>query len=139
MIIDAVREFLLTCPQLFGKKMNINCLGTKIGSLTIDNVSADASIKKYCDGEELKQAVFVLGVRDRYDENLGANTDVSRLLESVEKWIFKQNLVGNLPKLSENKIKVCGIEVTKSGHLYDTSIANGRWQIEFRVLYLQKA
>lgn len=139
MIIDAVREYLLSCPELSGKKININCLGTKPGSLTVDNVPADATLKKYCDGEELKQAVFVLGVRDRYDENLGVNAQVSELLEKVETWIYKQNLINNLPKISGKEIMAKGVEVTKSGHLYDTSISNGRWQLEFRLLYLQKA
>lgn len=139
MIIDAVREYLLSCPELFGKKININCLGTKLGSLTVDNVSADVTLKKYCDGAELKQAVFTLGVRDRYDEDLGENVHTIELLEKVENWIYKQNLKNNLPRISEDKIDVKGVEVTKSGHLYDTSMANGRWQMEFRLLYLQKA
>jgi len=139
MIIDAVREYLFSCPELSGKKMNINCLGTKQGSLTLDNVPADATVKKYCDGAELKQAVFSLGVRDRYDENLEANTSVSQLLEKIEVWIYKQNLLNNLPVFLDDKINAVAVEVTKSGHLYDTSMANGRWQLEFRLLYLQKA
>lgn len=139
MIIDAVREYLLSCPELSGKKININCLGTKLGSLTIDNVPADATLKKYCDGAELKQAVFTLGVRDRYDENLGENAHTIELLEKVESWIHKQNLKNILPRISEEDISVKSIEVTKSGHLYDTSMANGRWQLEFRLLYLKSA
>ena len=139
MIIDAVREYLQSCPEISGKKININCLGTKAGSLTIDNVPADATLKKYCDGEELKQAVFALGIRDRYDENLGTTPMVGELLEKIEAWIYKQNIKNNLPKISEKEIRVKGIEVTRSGYLYDTSMANGRWQLEFRLLYLQRA
>lgn len=139
MIIDAVREYLLSCPEISGKKVNINCLGTRQGSLTLDNVPADTTIKKYCDGEELKQAVFSLAIRDRYDENLQENTSVSELLEKIEVWLYTQNLNNNLPKLTEDKISPVSIEVTKSGHLYDTSMANGRWQLEFRLLYIQKA
>lgn len=138
MIIDKVREYLLSCPELSGRKININCLGTKPGSLTIDNIPADAVITKYCDGGELKQAVFALGVRDRYDENLQTNVSVTELLEKIEKWLYRQNVIKNLPDFCKKDISTKIVEVTKSGYLYDTSMANGRWQMEFRVLYVQK-
>ncbi len=139
MIVDSVREYMLTCPKLAGKKININCLGTKMRSFSIDNVAADSVIKKYCDGGVLKQAVFTLGVRDRYDEALGENIYVIALLEDVEDWIYKQNIIKNLPNLAnDNMIAKC-IEVTKSGYLHDTSMASGRWQLEFRIIYKQSA
>ncbi len=139
MIIDAVREYILSCPKLAGKKININCLGTKIRSFSIDNVPVESVIKKYCDGEVLKQAVFTLGVRDRYDETLGENLYVMTLLEDIEDWIYKQNIIKNLPVLGGSNMIARSIEVTKSGHLYDTSMASGRWQLEFRIVYRQIA
>lgn len=138
MIIDAVREYMMLCPQLSGKKININCLGTKVQSFSIDNVSKEPVIKKYCDGEELKQAVFNLSVRDRYDENLGGNLQVTQLLEEVENWIWKQNSMKKLPELGSENMIARSIEVTQSGHLYHTSMSSGCWQMEFRILYRQK-
>ena len=138
MIIDSVREYMLSCPELSGKKVNINCLGTKMQSFTIDNVETDSIIKKYCDGSVLKQAVFTLGVRDRFDENLGENLYVTNLLEKIEDWIYKQNIMKNLPLLACN-MPVRSIEVTKSGHLHDTSMGSGRWQMEFMIVYKQNA
>lgn len=139
MIIDAVREYMLSCPKLAGKKININCLGTKMRSFSIDNVASESVIKKYCDGGELKQAVFTLGVRDRYDEMLGENLYVMTLLEEIEDWIYKQNIIKNLPDLGGDDIIPRSIEVTKSGHLYDTSMSSGRWQLEFKIVYKQSA
>lgn len=139
MIIDAVREYMLSCPNLSGKKININCLGTKMRSLSIDNVSSESVIKKYCDGGSLKQAVFILAVRDRYDEALGENLYVMNLLEEIEDWIYKQNIINNLPILDSSNMSARSIEVTKSGYLYDTSMSSGRWQLEFRIVYEQSA
>ena len=139
MIIDNVREYMLSCPMLSGKKININCLGTKLRSFSIDNVAADNVIKKYCDGEMLKQAVFTLGVRDRYDEALGENLYVINLLEDIEDWIYKQNIIKNLPDLGGSKLITRSIEVTKSGYLHDTAMSSGRWQLEFRIVYKQSA
>ena len=137
MIIDAVREYMLSCPNLKGKKININCLGTKKRSFSIDNVVAESVIKKYCDGGTLKQAVFTLSVRDRYDEMLAENLYVIKLLEEIEDWIHKQDIMKNLPDFGEENLVVRGIEVTKSGHLHDTSMGNGRWQMEFKIVYKQ--
>lgn len=139
MIIEAVREYLLTCPALSGKKININCLGTAMRSLTLDNVQAESIIKKYCDGSALKQAVFALGIRDAYDENLAENLYVSELIQTVETWIFNQNILKNLPDLSLDGLASRSIEVSKGGCLYDTSMGSGRWQMEFRLVYRQNA
>ena len=139
MIIESVREYMLSCPKLTGKKVNINCLGTKMRSFSIDNVVADSVIKKYCDGGALKQSVFTLSVRDRYDELLGENLYVSGLLEEIEDWIYRQNIMKNLPDFKSSGVTPRSIEVTKSGHLHDTSMSSGRWQLEFRVVYKQDA
>lgn len=139
MIVEEVRKYLLTCPVLSDKKINVNCLGTKMRSFTIDNVPCDSVIKKYCDGSVLKQAKFALGVRDVYDENLKENLYVSGLLEQVETWIFNQNTLKNLPELLQDGLYSRSIEVTKSGYLDDTSMGSGRWQMEFRVVYRQNA
>ncbi len=137
MIIDAVRKYMLSCPKLAGKKININCLGTKKRSFSIDNVAAESVIKKYCDGGTLKQAVFTFAVRDRYDETLGENLYVMDFLEDIEDWIYKQNIIKNLPVFESSDLIVRSIEVTKSGHLHDTSMGSGRWQLEFRIVYKQ--
>ncbi|MBQ7985931.1 MAG: hypothetical protein IJ304_01530 [Clostridia bacterium] len=137
MIIDAVREYMLSCPLLAGKKININCLGTKMRSFSIDNAASESVIKKYCDGSSLKQAVFTLAVRDRYDEKLNENLYVMKLLEEVEDWIYKQNILKNLPNLADGNLVPRSIEVTKSGHLHDTSMGSGRWQLEFKMVYKQ--
>jgi len=139
MIIDSVREYMLSCPKLSGRKVNVNCLGTKLQSFSIDNVVADNVIKKYCDGGTLKQAVFTLAVRDRYDEILGENLYVMTLLEEIEDWIYKQNIIKNLPDLGSSDMIARSIEVTKSGYLHDTSMSSGRWQLEFRIVYKQDA
>ena len=139
MIIDAVREYMMSCPVLSGKKVNINCLGEKIRSFSVDNVASNNIIKKYCDGGTLKQAVFTLGVRDRYDETLGENLYVTNLLEEIETWIYRQNIIKNLPALGSDDMIARCIEVTKSGYLHDTAMSSGRWQLEFRIVYKQNA
>lgn len=135
MIIDSIKDYFALCPYLAEGKININCLGEKTVSYSIDNVAAEPVIKKYCDGAVLKQFVFDLAIRDIYDENLFHNLKIAQLFEQIEGWILEQNRKGILPDID------CGIpvklEVTKSGSLYDSNIESGRWQIEMRLVYRQ--
>lgn len=137
MITETVRNYMLKCPQLSGKKININCLGTKYGSFSLDNIPSEPVIKIYCDGEALKQAVFALAVRGKFDENLNDSKEIIKLLEEVEEWIFRQNTAKNLPMFEQKGIICRGIEVTKGSYLHDTSMSSGRWQMEFRIVYRQ--
>lgn len=135
MIIDSIKDYFELCPYLEGGKININCLGEKIVSYSIDNVAAEPVIKKYCDGASLKQFVFTLAIRDTYDENLAHNLKIAQFFEQLESWILEQNRKGILPDID------CGlpikIEVTKSASLYDSYIDSGRWQMEMRLVYRQ--
>lgn len=135
MIIDSIKEYLAGCPYIFGNTININCLGEKPLSLSIDNVDREPIIKRYCDGAVLKQFVFVLALRDIYDENILRNLKNAQFFEQVENWAMEQNRNGIFPEID------CGIpvkiEVTKSGCLCDSSIDSGRWQMEMRLVYRQ--
>ncbi len=135
MIIDSIKDYFTSCPYLSDGRININCLGERTVSYSIDNIAAEPIVKKYCDGAVLKQFVFILALRDIYDENLVRNLKNAQFFEQVESWVEGQNRNGILPELD------CGIpvkiEVTKSGSLYDSSIQSGRWQMELRLVYKQ--
>lgn len=137
MIIDSVREYLKGCPYLAGGRININCLGEASVCYSIDNVSAEPVIKKYCDGGTLRQFVFVLALRDAYDENVLNNLKSAQFFEQVEAWISEQNRAGMLPQTEDERIKPLSIEVTKSGCLSESHLSDGRWQMELRIIYRQ--
>lgn len=138
MIINEVKIFLESCPFLKKGKININCLGGKPGSYSIEQVEHEPLIKKYCDGGSLRQFQFIFAMRSAYDENPASNIEVSRLFENVATWIEVQNKNKNLPKINDAIISAEKIEVVSKGHLYDSSIDSMRFQMEIRLVYRQQ-
>lgn len=138
MIIDSIREYMMGCPYLTDGSVNINCLGEKSACYSIDNVGVDSVIKRYCDGGTLRQFVFVLALRDVYDENVSENLRISGMFEQIENWILQQNKENMLPQIADKHIEPQSIEVIKSGYLLESHKQDGRWQMEIRMIYRQK-
>ena len=134
MIVDKVRDYIKTCPLLKSGKINVNYLGEDTVKYVIDNVPSNPLIKRYTDGTELKQFLFIFGSREFYDNDMLANMDVSRFYEEFEAWISKQNNKGVLPEL-ENGLTACSIEVLTSGYLHDIATGYARFQIQCRLIY----
>ncbi len=138
MIIDKIRDFMLTCPLLENGSININCLGSKPVCYSIEQVAKEPVVKRYCDGGALKQCCFIFAVRDSYDEVPEFNIEAAELMEQIEGWVEQQNMVGNLPQLENSHLFPESIEVTSSGSMFDSTIDSARLQIEFRLLYRQE-
>ena len=134
MIIDKVRDYIKTCPLLKNGKINVNYLGEDAVRYTIDNVPSTPTIKKYTDGSELRQFLFVFGSRESYDADVLANMDVSKFYEDFSEWVEQQNATGNLPKL-ESGMSAQGIEVLTTGYLHEIRTGNARFQIQCRLVY----
>lgn len=137
MIIDKIRDFMLTCPLLEKGSININCLGGTPVCYSIEQVAKEPVVKRYCDGGALKQCCFIFAVRDSYDEVPEFNQQAAQMMEEIESWVEQQNKAGNLPKL-ENNLLSERIEVTSSGSMFDSTIDSARLQIELRLLYRQE-
>lgn len=135
MIIDKIREFILTCPLLDGTDVNVNCLGGNAVCFSVEQVAAEPVVKKYCDGGTLRQCRFVLAVRDSYDEITDFNVEAARLMEKIEAWVEEQNSVGNLPKPEDEKIVPESMEITASCSVSDSTADTARLQTEMRFLY----
>ena len=134
-MIESIKNYLETCPQLAGGKINIDCLGADAVSYSIDSIAAEPVVKKYCDGAVLKQFIFAFSLRDIYNENVLKNLKRAQLFEQIEDWITKQNQKGNLP--DAEGIAPVKIEVTKSGCLQESNMQNGKWQMEMPLVYRQ--
>lgn len=137
MIIDKVREYLMTCPILDElSKINVDYLGTDAQEYTIDVVPATAVIKQYVDGGALKQFVFIFGSREYYGSDTLQNIENSGFYESFAKWLAAQTKEGALPEL-EGGLEAQSIEALTSGYLFDTTEDNARYQIQARLIYYE--
>jgi hypothetical protein len=137
-IIESIKDYLITCPQLSGKEININYLSPCQDSFAIDNVAKNPIVKRYISGETIRQYCFLLAGRVIYDADLNSNVEISQFFENFENWIASNNEAGIFPDFGKPDIVPIAIEVTKSGEIQDTARTSARIQVELRLLYKQK-
>ncbi|MGN1098072.1 MAG: chloramphenicol resistance protein [Clostridia bacterium] len=133
-MIERLKEFFEECPLLEGGRVNINYLGSGGGDYSIENVPAEPVLKRYVDGGELRQYVFVFASREFYDENHLQNMETARFYEELCQWIERQNESGKLPALGGGLIPQ-KIEVTATGGISSSKAASARFQLQGRLIY----
>ncbi len=139
MIIDAVRNFITQCPHLdeFHRGINVNFLDQKRTSYTIEEVPANTIVKRYVNGDTIRQALFIFASRESYGSEILQQLENSRFYEQLSEWFEEQTHFKSLPKLEDYQ-QALKIEATTCGYAYDTEADRARYQIQFRLEYLQK-
>lgn len=136
MIVDAIREYILTCPYLneFAKGINVDYLGAEVDSYSIEETPCNPIIKKYIDGSSVKQFEFIFASRESYGPEVLQNIENCGFYEHFANWIEEQNRDMNYPKLKDG-IRVQKIECTSTGYAYQTGVDCARYQIQLRLIY----
>lgn len=137
MIIDSVRNFILTCPFLNesddGKKINVNYLAESATVYSIEEVPCDPILKTYIGGDTVRQFQFIFASREEYGPDILQNITNSDFYEKFSDWIEEQNDIGNFPIL--DKKKPLEIKVMSPGYVLQVSVDKVRYQIELRLKY----
>lgn len=141
LIIESVRNFIKKCPKIKtfddAVAVNINYLNEKPDTYSIEEVPVNPIVKRYVGGGTLRQKVFVFCSRNSYGEDVFNNINNSGFYEEFAEWIEEMNTRGELPKLDVNK-EAQKIEIITNGYAMETDMNLSRYQIEFRLTYLQE-
>lgn len=138
-VIESIKDFISQCP-LLGEfsHLCVDYLHENADSYSIEEVPAEAVIRRYVDGSSERQFVFVFAARLFYSDELRNNIDNSGFYERFAEWLEEQTEADNLPVLADGKT-ACKIEAMSSGYLFDISgdLSNARYQIQCRLMYDQ--
>lgn len=141
MIIDGLRTYIRKCPALrkYNKavKVNVDYLEDKPTTYSIEEVPSDVVIQKYVDGSSKRQYVFVFASRESYSEDVIDNINNSGFYEDFAEWLEEQTNNDNLPFIGDDK-EVLKIEAMTNGYAFKTDVDTARYQIQCRIIYLQK-
>lgn len=135
-MINAVKEYIQTCPFLKDYRVNVDFHGEGM-SYSIDPLPCDPVLRRYMDGGMKKQFQFALSSQEVYDEDARVNIANSMFYMMFEDWIEECNYKRELPELPGKK-SATGIEVMNSGFIYDANKVMAKYQIECRLLYEQE-
>lgn len=141
MIIEALRDYIRNCPNLetFNNaiKVNVNYLGADTDTYSIEEVPVEPIVKKYVNGDSVRQYAFIFTSRQPYGVDVLTNIDNSGFYEKFADWIENQNDNEIFPLL-DNGLEPLKIEVTSTGYAFAVTEDTAQFQIQLRLKYLKK-
>lgn len=92
-------------------------------------------VKRYTNGDTIRQMVFSLCSREWYGEE--SNKDTAEFYEKFSDWLDECTEQGRLPALSGN-LTSKSIQATTGGYLYDNEGTKCQYRIQCRFLYYKR-
>lgn len=133
-LIDYIRALLRTCPLLEGERINVDFLDAVNGSYSVNTSPAEPIIKRFVNGNSIRQYVFTFTSAELYGEEIRQNLENAGFWEDFTAWIESVTL----PQTLEPDQEAQKIEVLSSGYAFMTDADSARYQIECRLIYKQK-
>ena len=136
-IIQAVREYLMTCPLLKnGVILGVDQLGADVGYM-IESVPCTPVLKTYTDGSSKRQFQFVFASREKYGEKVLENLKNSGFFEDFSDWLEINNWNKVFPDLGDYRTPF-RIEINASNYVADDAGDNtARYQMQLSLMYYQ--
>lgn len=136
-LTEQVREYLFSCPFLKDGVIHVDYLGIRPTEYSIDGVPAKKEIKAYIDGSALCQFVFTFGSVEEYGSDVDINLANSGFYENFALWLRGKTQKKELPDLGAKR-QALRIEAEGEGYVIDTRENMARYQIQCRLIYLEK-
>ncbi|WLF70479.1 chloramphenicol resistance protein [Clostridium septicum] len=141
MIIDSLRNYIKKCPYLdaFNNavKVNVNYLEPYTDTYSIEEVPIDPIVKKYINGDSIRQYAFIFTSREPYGVDVLQNIDNSGFFEKLANWIDDNNNNNILPLL-DNGLESLEVKVTSTGYAFAVTEDTAQFQIQLKLKYLKK-
>lgn len=136
-VIQALREYFLACPLLGTRPIGVDYLPEKGLAYSIDTTPASGILQRYMSGSSLRQYLFILSSISDYGADELQNLANSGFYEKLSDWLEQQTKQRYFPVLDKTRI-VQKIETQSTGYFFGGDTQNGKYQIQCRLIYLQK-
>ncbi len=141
MIINNLRNYIRQCPYLdtFNNaiRVNVNYLEPSPDTYSIEEIPIEPILKKYVNGDSIRQYAFIFTSREPYGADVLQNIDNSGFYERFASWIESNNDNEVFPIL-ENGLEPLEIKVTSTGYAFAVTEKTAEYQIQLRLKYLKK-
>lgn len=141
MIIKALRNYIRICPHLdtFNNaiKVNVNYLEPDVDTYSIEEVPIEPIVKRYVNGDSIRQYAFIFTSREPYGVDVLQNIDNSGFYEKFAEWIEEKNDNEMFPLL-DNGLEPLEIKVTSTGYAFAVTEDTAQFQIQLKLKYFKK-
>lgn len=137
-VIESIREYFDSCPLLKADaKLNLDYLGLEDVEYGIYSEPVNPLIKRYVDGDELKQHTFVFAVKNLMSDSYITQLENISFFDKFIQWIEENNKQRKLPKL-EGKRQAQRLEILTNGYLIAQDEGKAQYQIQMRLIYKEE-
>lgn len=138
-MIDAIRRYLQGYPGLRDGVLHLDGLPEHSGTYSLSVIPTEPVLRRYMDGGERRQMLFLLQSRRFFGENLPSQSENLQFFSDFDAWLRRKNAAGELPELGENRVCL-EVSLVTSGYIMEASSQGcGRYQAELSVVYFQGA
>lgn len=141
MIIDSIRNYMrnLECLDTFNNaiRVNVNYLEENTDTYSIEEVPVEPIVKKYINGDSIRQYAFIFTSREPYGVDILTNIDNSGFYEKLADEIERNNENEIFPLLDDG-LEPLKIEVTSTGYAFAVSEDTAQFQIQLKLKYFKK-
>lgn len=141
MIIESIRNYMrnLECLDTFNNaiRVNINYLEENTDTYSIEEVPVEPVVKKYINGDSIRQYAFIFTSREPYGADVLTNIDNSGFYEKLADEIERNNENEIFPLLDDG-LEPLKIEVTSTGYAFAVTEDTAQYQINLRLKYFKK-
>ena len=140
-VAGKVKEFIETCPFLeeFGQAtypvVNLNMLEENPTMYSIEETPAEPIVKRYANGDSVRQYVFSLCSRELYGPV--ENEKTAEFYEKFSDWLEDCTREGFLPALS-GQLQSKSIRAATNGYLYDNEGKSCQYRIQCQFVYYKR-
>lgn len=141
MIIDSIRNYIMKCPYLdtFDNaiRVNVNYLDANVDNYSIEEVPIEPILKKYVNGDSVRQYAFIFTSREPYSADVLQNIDNSGFYEKFAGWIESNNHNGIFPLL-ENGLEPLEVKVKSTGYAFSNTENTAQFKIQLILKYFKR-
>ncbi|EJO5349565.1 chloramphenicol resistance protein [Clostridium botulinum] len=141
MIINSLRDYIRKCPYLdtFNNaiKVNVNYLEPNIDTYSIEEMSIEPILKKYVNGDSIRQYSFIFNSRERYGADVLQNIDNSGFYEKFTEWIEENNNNNIFPVLDDG-LEPLEVKITSTGYVFAVTENTAQFKIQLKLKYFKK-
>lgn len=141
MIIDSLRNYMrnLKCLETFNHaiRINVNYLEENPDTYSIEEIPINPIVKKYVNGDSVRQYAFIFTSREPYGIDVLTNIDNSGFYEKLADEIEENNDNDIFPLL-DNGLEALEVEVTSTGYAFAVTENTAQYQISLKLKYLKK-
>lgn len=137
-IIESLYKWFEACPVLKDGFLNVERLDSDPVAYTIDaDQPSNPIIKKYVDGDTIRQFPFIFASREEYGDDTAKNIANSSFYEELSSWVEQQATERNFPEIGDGKY-VQDIRVESIGCPFAVTENTARYQISMNLIYYQE-